>query len=205
MTKFEAWSLVVQATVGVGTIAVAVMAIWGDLIRSIIASPKLDIDLRSSEGELTHLSDETLARYYHLIVTNKRKWSPAKNVTTYIFDLEKLGPDGEWQSSMHHGPVPIYWQFGKLYTRLPSIGHERICDIGFIPKGNTFKFTTEFKPYNFENIVNKGEKVRAHFVAVADNAISERTIIEIAWDGTWVDGAKEMAKHLTVKRIKNTG
>ena len=43
--------------VALGTVAVAVLAIWGDWFRDKLASPKLILKLKSRRGSLTHRQD----------------------------------------------------------------------------------------------------------------------------------------------------
>ena len=203
MTEFETYSIATQIIVALGTITVAIVAIWGDLLRSKLASPRLNISLDSPEGDPTKYSDGRNLRYYHLLVKNNRTWSTAKNVIVHITLLERPGPDGEWQAAMYSGPVPLVWQFGQYYSGLPSIGRERICDFGRIVEGSGFELKTQFRPNNFDCTVVAGQKARVHLQAVADNAQSNILLLEVAWDGKWALGAKEMASHLIVKEVSS--
>jgi hypothetical protein len=183
MTEFEKYSVAIQLVVAFGTIVVAVVAIWGNYLRSIFASPRLDLRLYNAAGEPTKYDDGSNVRYYHLAVSNKRNWAPAKNVVVHITLLERPGPDGEWRPAMYSGAVPLVWQFGQFYAGLPSIGREHICDLGRIAEGGQFKLKTLFRPNNFVNTIGAGEKARVHLRAVADNAQSNPLVIEVAWDG----------------------
>jgi hypothetical protein len=139
MTSFEHWSLVIQALGAVGAIAVVVVAIWGGYFRQRLAGPRLRLRLRSSEGELTNFSDGTPARYYHLLAQNTRSWAPTQNVIVFLINLERPGPDGSWQSAMATGPIPLNWQFGKFAPGLPTLGPDRVCDIGRVTRGQGFE------------------------------------------------------------------
>ena len=201
MTKVEFYSLLIQSIVAIGSIVVSILAIWGDFIRSKIAPPLLRINLNSFEGDPTKSHDGRKFRFYHLCVKNNRIWSIANNVVVNINLLEKPGPDGEWQSAMYCGKIPLAWQFGEVYSSLPSIGKEHICDLGHIAEENKFKLKTRISPNNFDGSVDKNEKIRVHLQAVADNAKSNILILEIAWNGKWSSGSKEMAKNLIIKEI----
>ena len=201
MNEFETYSIATQLVVAVGTMAVAIVAVWGDFIRSVLASPKLQVSLFLREGEPTKYSDGRNVRYYHLLVKNKRKWAPAKNVLVHITLLERPGPDGEWQPAMYSGQVPLIWQFGDYYSGLPSIGRERICDLGRIAEGGGFELKTQFRPNNFDCSVKGNQSIRVHLQAVSDNGHSNVLVLEIAWDGKWNLGSKEMASHLVIKEV----
>jgi hypothetical protein len=142
MSKYEIYSLIIQLVGAVGTVAVAIMAIWGDFVRSIFSSPNLKIKLKTATGEKTHFSTGTKARYYHLAVSNSRRWSSAKNVVVYLRMVEKQGPDQEWQSEMYTGPVPLVWQFGKFEAGLPLVGPEKYCDLCSISEEGQLKLIT---------------------------------------------------------------
>ncbi|MCP4568697.1 MAG: hypothetical protein GY841_14055 [FCB group bacterium] len=129
MSEYETWQLVVQISAAVGTIVIAIIAIWGDFIKSLWAAPRLSIKLRNTHGEFTKLSNTTPARYYHLVASNARSWAIAKNAIVYLNQVEQPGPDGQWQHMLDTGPIPLLWQFGAQYTNLPEIGPDRICDL----------------------------------------------------------------------------
>lgn len=199
MTEYEGWSLIVQAAAAVGTIAVVFIAVWGEYFRQRFAGPRLRLKLRSSEGEFTTLSDGTSARYYHLLAQNDRKWAPAQKVIVFLVNVEKPGPDGYWQSAMETGPIPLSWQFGKFAPGLPTLGSDRVCDIGRITKSHGFEILTPFKPNNFNGMLPSAGKLRLSFEIVGENALSNTFAVEIAWDGGWDEGASEMARHLVFR------
>ena len=201
MNEFESYSIATQLIVAFGTIAVAIVAVWGDFIRSVLASPKLRVSLYNRKGEPTKYGDGRNVRYYHLVVKNDRAWAPAKNVLVHITLLERPGPDGEWQPAMYSGQVPLIWQFGDYYSGLPAIGRERICDLGRIPEGGGFELKTQFRPNNFDCSVKGNQSTRVHLQAVSDNGHSNVLVLEIAWDGKWNLGSKEMATHLIIKEV----
>ena len=193
------WDLIIQAAAALGTLAAVVVALWGDWFRSVLAAPKLGIALRDPAGELTVQNDGIKVRYYHLRVWNSRRWAPATNVTVYIRLLEDLGPDRNWRRAMASGPIPLVWQFGP--STIPFIGQERFCDLARIVQDQDFRITTQFLPNNFAGRLLTAGQLRAQFVALANNAESPPVTIEFSWDGSWVDGAEEMAGRLVVRQI----
>src|SRR6267143_1148957 len=163
MTQQECWSLVIQGAVAAGTLALAVLAIWGDFVRSILASPQLYVRLNSVEGELTYLSDGQPIRYYHVAVGNGRRWAPARNVRVFLRRLERPGPDGNWQPAMASTLIPLTWQFPQFVPEsVTTVGPDRLCDFGAVTKQGVplFRLTPEFEPNNFRGTLVGGERLR---------------------------------------------
>jgi hypothetical protein len=201
MTKYEIWNLVVQSAVGVGTILVAVLAIWGDLARSWWSGPKLKVRLLTGSGELTTIADGTPVRYYHVKVTNGRKWSPPRNVRVLITKILLPASDGSWVDRSFSGPLQLTWQFPQFRTPFSFIGPDDVSDLGYIPKGQRFILSPYIVPNNFTGFVEGNQTIRAEITAVADNGQSDSIVLEIAWNGSWSDNQVEMSQHLVIKEV----
>ncbi len=113
MTDYEKYSVLIQVIVAFGTIAVAVVAIRGEFLRSVFAAPRLNLRLYNPMGDPTKYNDGRNLRYYHLAVSNDRNWAPARNVVVHITLLERPGPDGEWRPQCI--AVQFLW-FGNLVS-----------------------------------------------------------------------------------------
>ena len=204
MTTADKWKIAIEMVAAVAVLILAVLAIWGDWVRSILAAPKLKVSLRSEEGVPTSSQDGSPVRYYHLVVSNSRRWAPARNAIPYIRMVERPGPDGQWRPAMFTGPVTLWWQFGKHTPGLPMIGQERICDLARIVQGKNFELVPMFRPNSLDATLEPSMKMRVHVFVNADSGESPDTVIEIAWDGNWVDGAQEMRRHLVLKEVTPT-
>jgi hypothetical protein len=199
MTGYEFWSLIIQGAVGVGTLLVAITAIWGDVIRSRWSGPKLRVSIHDAKGELNWLNDKRPARYYHMTVINDRRWSPAHNVRVLLTKVFQPAADGRWVDRSFSGPLQLSWQFPESHPMFPVMGPDRICDLGFIVKGERFRLSPYVVPNNFTGYVSSNEKILVEVVAVADNGESLPARVEITWDGEWSDEETEMSRHLVVK------
>ncbi len=51
------WYMVTQWALAVGTIAVAILALWGHIIRARWFGPKLRLALKNAKGEVSMFSD----------------------------------------------------------------------------------------------------------------------------------------------------
>ena len=202
MTESESWNLIIQSVAAFGTLIIAILAIWGDWVRSLLAAPKLKISLRSNSGEFTQFGDGRKVRYYHLVVTNTRRWAPCRNVVAYLTRVERPGPDDNWQQVLRTGPVVLPWQFGKFYAGLPIIGRERICDLARISEDEGLELVPEFRPNNLDPTLRSAGQLRAHVVAIGDNGESSPCVVQFAWDGNWEEGSSEMRTHLVVNEVQ---
>lgn len=201
MNTTELWTVVVQAIAAFGTLVLAALAIWGEWFRSIFAAPKMIITLREGSGELTTFGDGRPVRYYHLLVSNSRRWAPCRNVVAYLTRVERPSTDGSWQQALRTGPVVLPWQFGKFHRGLPTIGRDWICDLARISEADGLELVTEFRPNNLDTSLRTAGRLQAHVVAIGDNGESEPCVVEFDWDGAWKVDASEMAKHLVVRQV----
>ena len=201
MTTYEIWNLIIQGAVALGTILIAAIAIWGDLVRSWLSGPKLKVRLLNRLGELTNLSDGTPVWYYHLKVTNDRKGSPTHKVRVVLTKIFQPAADGSWVDRSFSGPLQLTWQFPQFHVQFPSVGPDHVSDLGCIVKGRQFVLTPYVTPNNFKGFVGANQSIRVEVMAVADNGQSKPTLIEIAWDGNWSEEPEKMSRHLVVKEV----
>ena len=159
MTGYECWSLIIQGAVAVGTLLVAITAIWGDLIRSWWSGPKLRVLIHDAKGELNRQNDGRLVRYYHLRVANDREWAPARNVRVLLTKVFQPAADGHWVDRSFSGPLQLTWQFAQFRPRFLFIGPDEICDLGSIIHGERFAMSPYEMPNNFTGFVLSGEKI----------------------------------------------
>jgi len=191
----------------IGTIAVAVMAIWGDWIRTHIAGPKLQLSLRA-DGFRTPRTDGVKswnAIFFHLLVSNGRTWSPAEAVRVMVVGIARRRPDGSYIAEPLIAHFQLTWAFPEFHELFPTIAERsETCDLGFLdgPAAQQFRLSTYIKPSTFPGYVARSDAVRVTLVASAHNGQSRPLIVEISWDGTWSEDLQEMEKHLVVKEIK---
>jgi hypothetical protein len=195
------WTLTV-ATIA-GTIVLAVVALWGHIIRIRLLGPKLRIALKNPKGEVSMFSDNVVSRYYHLRVWNERRTVPAHNVRVVIKTLYRPCADRTMSQITLSGPLQLAWFFQGLNPQFQTIGAESTCDLGHLRKGEHFQLTTLFHHISFDHTVKKDQKIIVILLALSDEVESNELKLEIAWDGTWSDDSDEMVKHMVVKQLDN--
>lgn len=195
----------------VGTIAVAVLAIWGDWFRAIFAPAKLAIEPHNLVGDLTTFSDPpglvfTGSRrvyFYHLKVVNRRPWVNPKNCRVLLKSISKRGPDGEFHPIPMSVPLQFTWAPAESTPTVVNIGDEAIFDFGRLTEHNP-RFVPSLYSFsnNFLGIVGANEAIRYSLQVVSDTYISNIfQVFEVAWDGKWDEHVDKMKMHLVIKEI----
>jgi len=195
--------LTVQILIAIGTIAVAILAIWGGKFRDWLAGPKLELKLHNVHGDLTTRQDGQRTIYYHLKIENKRPWAPARRVRVLCTAISKKAPDGSFVKERLIIPVQLTWAFPSFHELLPNVVRDDICDLGFLDENNKqFILSLYIYPNNFRGFVLSNEAMRVSLIASADNFTSKSPyILEVSWDGKWFSDLEEMRKHLVIKEV----
>jgi hypothetical protein len=184
---------------------IAILAIWGDLIRYRVAGPRLAVDVLNPDGERTVWKGPAIepkpTRFYHLRVSNGRRWAPARNVRVVLTGLARTRADQSFASVPLSGPLQLQWQFAIASPQFPTIGPYHTCDLGHVEGDSGFSLAVYVMPHNFQGAIRRNERMRVEIRALADNGESKPLLLEIAWDGQWSDDTVEMRRHLTVKRV----
>ncbi len=193
--------MVAEIGTALGTLLVAVAAIWGDPIRAWLVGPKLSLCLRDSRGERIDLTGGRPARYYHLAVANSRRSAIAHNVRVVLVAVSRPAADGEIASEPLSGPVQLTWQHGHALPQFATIGPPANADLGFVVRADVFTLCPLFKPNNLDITLRGGDRMVVDALAVSDETESPLLRLEIAWDGSWSEDAAQMARHLVIKEL----
>jgi hypothetical protein len=205
------WNWWISAAVAFGTIAAVFVALCGKAIRSKLFPPRLALRLDKPEGEkgqvrrtwfeqgeLKEQSEDV--RYYHLRVSNKRRWSPANMVQVFLIRTEEPGPDGELQIKWI-GDVPMRWRDQEIFPLARTIGPSADCDLCCVGKGKWLELLPLIAHYSLEVKRHQKSLIVLSLQVRANEADSAILRVQISWDGGWDDGIQEMKKHLIVKVI----
>lgn len=202
MTEYQWWQIGIQAFGVLVTLALAAVAIWGEALRRRWAGPKLRVWLYDPLGEPMPITGGNRSRWYHLRVENQRPGTIASNVRVVLTKVARPAPDGHLEPRELSMPIPMNWQHGHSAPENPSVGPARNADLGAIVETQPFQLTLSFTPNNLDPYVRAGERIMAQFMALADDAQSNRIWVEVKWDGVWASDTDEMAKHLVVRQAR---
>nr|NQU91445.1 hypothetical protein [Bacteroidota bacterium] len=191
-------NIVIQIFVALGTISVAVLAIWGDWIRHKLAGPRLRLALLDAVGTATHRRDKKKGRYYKLRVWNDRKWSPAKNARVVLKSIFKPAADGTLTPQPLSGPLQLTWQW--IVPQFPTLGAgEEICTYANLVQGEQFVLSPYITPNNFVGFLQADKRMVIEVAVVSDTAESVPLFLDLSWNGKWSEDTTEMLTNVVIK------
>jgi len=190
------------------TLFLGSLAIFRDWYTAVFAGPKLAVSIRDPEGESIPIfvnGAQYPGFYYHLTISNKRKWAPASNVRVLIEQEWFVDVAGQALNSRIAGPVQLDWRLPLTRPISVTVRAEDICDLAYIAQGRPLVIAVpqQQRPVNFHGAVSAGECEIFQVRAVADNGNSAAIWIRIQWDGQWSVSRRTMKDHLIITAVQN--
>ena len=203
------WNWWINFAVASGTFVAALVALFGQAFRAKFFPPKLSLQILNPDGEhakellRAEIGGESrerfeAARYYHVRVTNSRRWSPATQLQVILLQIEEPGSNDQLHVSWL-GAVPLGWRHQELFPPARTIGAPADVDLCSVVKGKWLRLHPLVQPFNLEAVKRSAATLVVLLQARASEADSPVLRVKIAWDGKWHDGAKQMRHHLTVE------
>jgi hypothetical protein len=197
-TRFG-WNLFVNILVAVGTLGTVVVALFGTAIKNKWWSPIFEASLPDPRGQKTPVKDDKgnsgTTRYYHLRISNTRRWSNATGAALYLVRIDEPGPNGEFQMKWT-GDLPVSCRHQNFYPLARDIGSPIDYDLCSIAKEDS---RLELHPiilgYDIELVRRGHQKLIAWFQVKCLECESPIIKVRVSWDGKWDDGEAEMAAH----------
>jgi hypothetical protein len=199
-------NLIIQSAIAIGTIAVAIVAIWGDYFRNKLFPPKAKIVFNNPDGTLTSYANGIPVWFYHLKVINQTLFS-LKNCRVFLKGIQKKGPDGSYDKIPLSVPHQFIWSPAGFEPVEILISKDHIFDFGSLRKGSDcWKPELYWRANNFNGDVKQGEVIRYILEVDAEGMTAEiRQIFEVAWNGKWSDILEEMKLNLKINEVTNNG
>jgi hypothetical protein len=182
----------------------AVVAIFGETIKSWIYSPRIEIFLNNQCGDFTNMANEidrfNSAYCYHLSIINKKPKSVANNCYVQIVQIDKLTEKGRKRIDLNV-PVYIRWVPNELREFTINLSHERQIDFGYLKKGgNAFTPWLQTYPNNFKGHVESETTLIYSLQVFADSYKSEIFEFSVYWNGVFDENPEQMSKNLVIKK-----
>lgn len=200
---------IIEGFTAFGTVAVAVLAIWGDWVRSILAPLKLTIIEHNFSGDPTTFTPPgrlpVRVMFYHLRVINQRRWLSAENCRVMLKGFSRRDLSGIFQPVPKPVPFQFLWAPAELTPPSITLLREQVLDLGYIAE-NDARFIPRLYgiPNNFQGFVGPNEAVRFQIQIEAVNFSSSIYVVEVAWDGQWSYVPATMRQHLPIRIIPPT-
>jgi hypothetical protein len=214
------WNWWVQVATAVGTMGAVVIALFGDWVRLRLLSPKLRIRLRSAESDelpntgLFNPNDPsgspflTRSRWYHVTVTNARRWVEAKDVQVFLVRVEEPDEAGEF-TTIWSGASPLKWRhmqsLNPAATR--TVGHDAEADLValFRDAATSKEPFLQLQPMSIPVLLNPHRvgrcKLRTVLRARERQVESNHLTVEISWDGKWPEGHEKTPRGIVVREV----
>ncbi len=200
MTSFEKWSVFIGVCSALSTLLAVIVAIWGERIRQLWASPTLKLTLDEPAFTPNNLGQR--GWYYILKVSNEHLSNPAINVRVNLTKVFKKAPDGTWIDQKVSGPTQVLWRWFNIMPLYITVGPDNHATFAGVLEGSDkIELKLIFYPNNLNPFVIKNDPTRFMFKAVSDNGESNELTVEVAWDGLWFEGRSEIKDHLIVKEV----
>jgi len=201
----------IQAAVAVATFCTVLVALFGQGFRAKFFPPQLSLSLNDQGGELTKVQLSWMengqlkqrmedARYYHLRVNNKRRWSPAQQAQVFLTRMEAPSADGTMMP-LWVGDIPISWRHKEVVPPQRTVGPEACADLCSVIKGKHWQLHPLVAPNNLPVVFTEAGTVIVSLQVRANEADSDVARFQISWDGHWHDGTAEMQRHFVVKPV----
>jgi hypothetical protein len=204
MTASEIINAIINGFIAVGTIAVAILAIWGDSIRARFVGPKLSLVPHNNlKGEVVPLTNRPRAIYYHLKVVNARKTVSATNCRVLLNKIWRRIPNGAFQEVKFAVPLTFVWAPAEITPPYITLVKEHHLDFCRVCEGehNILPLLLSYTN-NFQGLVQANEVVRFWLEIVGDNFVSPNLqIFEVAWNGQWSDNLDIMSQNLQIQEV----
>lgn len=192
----------VNLAVAVGTISAVFAALFGKVVQAKLFPPALVLKLTDGSGEATRRQMQDGAfeqvRYYHVRVTNSRRWSPANEVQIVLLQVEEPGPDRELRVTWR-GEMPLAWKHGQLFPLQRTIGSPAVADLCSVGERAGLQLHLLVAPFNLEVVWQGASDFVLTLQGRANEAESPVLRIRISWDGVWHPGEAEMRSHMVVQ------
>lgn len=202
-TSMSITRTVIEAVAAFGTIAVAVLAVWGEWFRSMLAAPRIEIQDHNLRGTVTAFTGGSRVIYYHLKVVNKRSWAVAQNCRVILSGIHRRGPNQQFQPVLIAVPQQFVWSNPQLTPIAVDLGGEQVVDFGRVQEGSDrFEPVLYLYPNDFLGYVRLNEAVRYRLQVVAGGrSVGRPYIYEVAWNGKWNANLDAMTQNLTIRRV----
>ncbi|MBU4563426.1 MAG: hypothetical protein KMY53_12815 [Desulfarculus sp.] len=171
MAEENGWVVFAQVASPIVALALGVVGVWKEKIKSWMSGPRLDLEVHQPQGHFTHDQRNRPMRYYLVRVRNDPNRDAALKVCVRIESLHKLTANGSWEDRSPAVPV-LLEQSSGLGTRVDIRSYDAF-NIGFMGgisgKPDHFQIQIHKQFFSVSSEVAPGEKMKFGLEIQADN------------------------------------
>lgn len=207
---YPGWlNAVFDGLTAVGTIGVAVLAIWGEQLRSRFVPLSLLLTSHNLAGTLTKTAGGRPVYYYHLKVVNQTRVRAAKGCRVMLVGLHRRAADGAFHPEPLPVPLQFVWSPAAFTPTQLTVQRDQVVDFGFVLAPSQFQGPPPVyepalyvTPNDFRGRVGPGEAIRYLIEIEAEDFVSEAPqVFEVSWQNGWSDQPAVMAGNLTIHEV----
>lgn len=198
------WS--VQVLVAIGTLAVALAAVFADAIKSRFVDLAVSVDSSCGNyqpfrkalmlgNQVVATSDSNLdARYFRLRVRNGCAWFPAHNVYVWLLRIDRYENDAPQTWT---GEIPLIWQHKDFLPGPRTIGDDpAIADLFSATAEGVLTLQVMVPAFGLPTVFRGACELWVTVQARSDERSSPETRFRVKWDGALARDDQEMAPHI---------
>jgi hypothetical protein len=197
----------------IGSIAVAVVAIFQEWFRRLVFRPNLKLSAhvgRPAAEKFKWEEIDTDVYYFRLEVTNEGS-AAAETLQVYVAGVKRRRKDGIYEEVSRFSPMNLVWAYTKREPTLPLLlagMPPRLCDFAHIsdprkrsqtneslpgigPEEAALALELEVQPNSLTYLLEPGT-YRLSLKLVASNHSPRDYILEVEFPGKWFDEPEKM-------------
>jgi hypothetical protein len=203
MTTGEVVNAIINLGVALGTIALAILAVYGDCIRSWLTGPRLSLVIADAKPSPFPTAQGEPRWYWFLKVVNSRPSASATNCVVQLKTLSRRLSNGDFADIRLAYSLVLYWPPREFTAWTKTVRQNEPVDFGYVAKGSSrFAPSARAYPLNFAGFLEPNGTMRYGFEIVSDQFVSPTLHeFEVSWDGEWTDDVDDMANHLKIRQL----
>jgi hypothetical protein len=194
----------IELALAIGTFLAVLVALFGKWLQGKCFAPALELELTGTGGEATlRQTPEGTSegvRYYHVRVSNSRRWSPANKVQVVLLRVEERSPNGEFRVAWQ-GEIPLAWKHGQEFALERTLGHPAVADLCSVGERAGLRLHTLVTPFNLEVAAWTASDMVLTLQGQASEVDSRPLRLRVSWDGQWHAGEAEMRRHMLLQEL----
>lgn len=173
------WTFGINFLQAVGTLGAVAVALFGKWLQAKLFPPRLELRLRSAQGDLGKRMFPNgfveQDRWYHMRVSNGRRWSPVRSVRVMLVRIERLDPSTGAYQLAWEGETPMRWEHQEFNSPVRTIGPSGFADLFHIAKSGVPELAPQYASFNVPRQFNANETVILSLEARGDEVSVRRT------------------------------